>query len=62
MMRASPAELRKAIEAANVMVKSGILFVPMPALHPEDLATLQAQAMIRLDRLVENAEKEEQPQ
>lgn len=56
MNRASPIDLRKALEMVNVMVKAGILFVPMPALSDADHANLVAQAADRLEQIAEEAE------
>ena len=40
MNRASPAVLRKALEYAQLLSKSGIDFVPVPVLSDEDKASL----------------------
>jgi len=57
MNRANPAELRKAIEAAQAFVKAGILFVPMPVIDQDDLVALQVQLLARLDKIAEGAEE-----
>lgn len=36
--RASPVELRKALEAAQAMVKAGILFIPIPVMTNKQIA------------------------
>ncbi|MFI8479682.1 DUF1382 family protein [Pseudomonas sp. NPDC078700] len=51
MNRASPADLRKAMEAANHLLKAGIAFVPMPVSTPEELAALQLQMIERLEAM-----------
>lgn len=56
MNRASPADLRKQIEAANLYTKAGILFVPMPVLNSDDYQALIQQADQRLGQLCEEPE------
>jgi hypothetical protein len=56
MNRASPIDLRKALEMVNAMVKAGILFVPMPVLSEADHANLVAKAADRLEQIAEEAE------
>ena len=57
MNRASPADLRKAIDAANVYVKAGILFVPIPVLNKDDHAAKVLEAELAIERLLTEAEK-----
>lgn len=57
MNKASPLDLRKAIEVANIYVKAGILFVPMPVLSEEDHAARVKEADARLDLLMIGAEE-----
>lgn len=57
MNRASPVDLRKAIEVANAYTKAGILFVPMPVLNEADLHVLARQASERLEQIIEETEK-----
>lgn len=57
MERAKPADLRKAINAANVYLKAGLLFVPMPVLNDADHAELVRQADQRLDQLIQESEQ-----
>jgi len=59
MNRANPVDLRKAIEAANIYVKAGILFVPMPVLSKEDHAAKCLEAELAIERLLDDAEKAE---
>lgn len=56
IQRASPADLRKALEIANTLAKAGLLFIPMPVLSAEDASGLQRQAFERLDKLTQAAE------
>lgn len=57
MNRASPVDLRKAIEVANAYINAGILFVPMPVLNEADLHILAQQASERLEQIIEETEK-----
>ena len=59
MNRASPAELRKALEVANVFTRAGLRFVCVPVLDDSDYATLQANATYRLQQMAQQAEREE---
>lgn len=59
MNRASPAELRKALEVANVFVRGGLRFVCVPVMDDADYATLQANASYRLEQIHQQAEQEE---
>lgn len=61
MNRASPVELRKALEVAHVFARGGLRFVCVPVLDEEDYATLQANASYRLEQIAQQAEREEQP-
>lgn len=56
MNRASPADLRKAIDAATTLMKAGVLFVPMPVLDEADHADLVAKLDQRLDQLASESE------
>ena len=53
MNRASPADLRKALEVAHAYAKAGLLFVPMPVLNETDHHKLVADAAERIDQLIE---------
>lgn len=57
MNRASPVELRKAIEAAQAFVKAGILFVPIPVMDEQDHADLQFKLHARMDKMMSDAEE-----
>lgn len=60
MNRASPSELRKSLEAAQALVRAGILFVPMPVLSETDHAALASQMHDRLETMAVQAEKDAQ--
>ena len=49
--RASPAELRKSLEIANLFVKNGIRFVCMPCADDTDFVGLTQEAVIKLERM-----------
>jgi hypothetical protein len=57
--RASPAKLRKALELANLFVKMGVNFVPVPVASDEEQQELVAQA---LDKLAEMEKVAEAPE
>ena len=57
MNRASPVDLRKAIQVANVYVNAGILFVPMPVLNKDDHAAKVLEAELAIESLLTQAEK-----
>ena len=59
MKRATPVQLRKALEAANGLAKQGINFVCMPVVDEADGANLAIQAVNRLERVVLIAEAAE---
>lgn len=59
MNRASPVELRKCLEAANMLAQSGIRFVPIPAATDAEYAILSAIFMDKLESLAVEAEKSE---
>lgn len=56
MNRASPVDLRKAIEVANAYTNAGILFVPMPVLNEADHHDLVQKASQRIEQILEEAE------
>lgn len=51
MNRASPAEIRKALELANTLARAGVLFVPIPLLDEKDKADLGWLIEKQMDRL-----------
>lgn len=59
MERASPADLRTAIEAANALMCAGIMFVPMPIISAADAEELKAKAYARLEAMEREAESDE---
>jgi len=59
MKRASPVQLRQALEVANTMVRHGIRFVCMPVVDEADGANLASQASERLERMALIAEAQE---
>lgn len=59
MNRASPVQLRKALEIANQLVSSGVNFVCMPVVDEADYANLLDQSMSRLERIAVVAESRE---
>lgn len=59
MERASPALIRKSLEAANIMAKAGIMFVPIPVASVEDATKLWAQSDAAFDSIIAQAEKDE---
>jgi hypothetical protein len=58
MLRANPAELRKAAQTANVLVRAGVNFVCMPALDDADMASLRAESLRRIEQLADQAEQD----
>ena len=60
MKRASPVQLRQALEVANTLIKHGINFVCMPVVDEADGANLASQAAERLERMALIAEAAEQ--
>ena len=51
MNRASPVDLRLALEMAHSLAKTGVVFVPVPVLSDEDKAILVRDAYMRLDKI-----------
>jgi hypothetical protein len=56
--RASPVQIRKALELANLFVKMGVNFVPVPVASDDEQQKLVAQA---LDKLAEMEKVVEAP-
>ena len=60
MNKASPVDLRKAMETATALMKAGVLFVPIPVVDgATDHAELIFKLEKRLELMVERAEGEE---
>lgn len=59
MNRANPAQLRKALEVAHALTKSGIQFVCMPVFDEADHNNLADQAVERLERIATVIEAKE---
>jgi hypothetical protein len=49
--RASPTQQRKALELANLFVKAGVGFVPMPVSGPAEYEKLLRESIAKLDEL-----------
>lgn len=56
MNRASPVDLRKAMEMASTLTKAGILFVCMPVADEDEHYALIRQAEFRLEKMAQDAE------
>ena len=59
MNRASPVDLRIALEMAHSLAKAGVVFVPVPVLSDEDKAILVRDVQTRITQIEKEAEKEE---
>lgn len=57
--RASPDQLRKALEVANLLVKMGVGFVPMPVANRAEFDALSRQSIEKLASMTHEAEQEE---
>ena len=57
MNRASPVDIRNAMEIAHSLVKAGIDFVPVPVLSPEDKAILVRDVQMRLTQIEKESEQ-----
>ena len=58
MERATPVQMRKALEAVEALRKAGIEFVPIPVVSSEDRAKLLGIMMKRVEDVAIQAEKE----
>lgn len=56
MNQASPVQLRKALEAAQAMVKEGIMFVPMPVADEEERNRRVTEANKLLEQMAQASE------
>ena len=59
MNKASPVEMRKALEVVDCLKKQGIYFVPIPILSEGDRQLQLRRLGMRLNKLAEIAEREE---
>ncbi|MCY1306725.1 hypothetical protein D9M71_148500 [compost metagenome] len=59
MNRASPVNLRQAMESATALMRAGVMFVAMPVLDDGDMQQLREESLRRLDRMAEEAEEVE---
>lgn len=57
MKKASPVEMRKALEAADAYKQAGILFVAIPVLDDVDHVLLLEQAAAKLEKIAEMSEQ-----
>jgi len=51
MKKATPEELKEMLDVVDSLVKSGIMFVPIPVLGETDLTALKQNLRDRLDQL-----------
>lgn len=51
--RASPVEIRKALDVARELAQAGILFVPVPVLDQQDKAQMEALLQNQMARFEE---------
>ena len=58
MNRASPVDLRIALEMAHSLAKAGVDFVTIPVLSNEDKAILVRDAYMRITQIEKETEKE----
>lgn len=58
MNKASPVELRKAMEAAQTLASYGILFVPMPVNGHDEFIKRMEESAQRLEMLAVEAEQQ----
>lgn len=58
MNRASPVDIRKAMDAANTYKQAGILFVPMPVFSEEEMLAKTREGAERLAQALSDMESE----
>lgn len=56
MNKASPIDMRKALEMVSALRSAGILFVPMPVVDAEEAARRVEEAEARLEQMAQEAE------
>ncbi|HID8807170.1 DUF1382 family protein [Enterobacter roggenkampii] len=59
MNKASPVDLRKCLETAQMLAQAGIRFVPIPVESEEEFQTLATELSLRLEQMAVEAEKNE---
>ena len=57
MQRASPVDLRKCLQAANMLARAGVRFVPVPAPTDAEFAELSALMNDKLEAMAIDIEK-----
>jgi hypothetical protein len=62
MNKASPVEMRKALEAVETLKKAGLLFVPMPVLSEADHAELIQDMMRRFEDMEQGLKRTSTPE
>lgn len=58
MLKASPVEMRKALETVSLLKNSMVLFVPMPVISGDDYMSLKVEMLNRMDKLADIVEGE----
>lgn len=53
--KASPVEIRKSLEAASLLARAGIRFVPVPAIDENDHEQLLQKMLDRLEKIEQTA-------
>lgn len=59
MNKASPVDLRKCLEAANILAMIGVRFVPIPVETEEEFQALSHQLAAKLEKMACEAEQSE---
>lgn len=59
MIRATPVEMRKALEIVEVLRRAGVRFVPVPVRTEQEYSQLTEQALQRLEDAAQEAESAE---
>lgn len=60
MEKASPAEMRKALEVVDTLKKGGILFVPVPVMGDKDHQNLISILDYRLEAIIRLTENQQE--
>ena len=56
MNKASPIEIRKAVECANAFLRAGILFVPIPVMNLDEQVKFGAIAIEQMAKIEDECE------